>query len=42
MRAVIDTNVLISALMAPHGIPARIYNAWQEGHFTLLMCTEQA
>ncbi len=41
MRAVIDTNVLIAALISPRGIPASIYNAWQEGRFTLLTCTEQ-
>lgn len=41
MRAVLDTNILISALIAPTGSPAAIYNAWEEGRFTLLTCAEQ-
>jgi uncharacterized protein len=39
-RVVLDTNVLISALMVQTGKPAAIYRAWQEGHFTLLTCAE--
>jgi len=41
MRAVIDTNVLVSALIAPRGTPAAIYSSWQEHRFTLLTCQEQ-
>lgn len=40
MRVVLDTNVLISALMIQTGNPAANYSAWQEGQFTLLTCTE--
>jgi predicted nucleic acid-binding protein len=40
MRVVLDTNILISALMIHAGNPARIYRAWQEGQFKLLTCTE--
>ena len=40
MRVVLDTNVLISALIAPTGNPAAIYRAWREGYFTLLTCAE--
>jgi uncharacterized protein len=40
MRVVLDTNILISALMVQAGHPAAIYHAWQEGHFTLLTCAE--
>lgn len=40
MRVVLDTNILISALMIQSGGPAAIYRAWQEGHFTLLTCAE--
>src|SRR5580692_1880310 len=40
MRVVLDTNILISALMVQTGNPAAIYRAWQEGHFTLLTCAE--
>lgn len=41
MRVVLDTNILVSALMAPAGNPAAIYTAWQDGRFTLLTCAEQ-
>jgi uncharacterized protein len=40
MRVVLDTNILISALMIQTGYPDAIYHAWQEGHFTLLTCAE--
>jgi putative PIN family toxin of toxin-antitoxin system len=41
MRVVLDTNILISALLVQLGHPAAIYRAWQEGFFTLLICAEQ-
>jgi putative PIN family toxin of toxin-antitoxin system len=41
MRVVLDTNILVSALLVQLGHPAAIYGAWQEGHFTLLTCAEQ-
>ncbi|HEY6390282.1 MAG TPA: putative toxin-antitoxin system toxin component, PIN family [Bryobacteraceae bacterium] len=41
MRVVLDTNILVSALLIQVGHPAAIYLAWQKGHFTLLTCTEQ-
>jgi len=40
MRVVLDTNILISALMVREGNPATIYQAWQEGQFILLTCAE--
>src|SRR5713101_6764772 len=40
MRVVLDTNILVSALIAPAGNPAAIYNAWEQGKFTLLTCAE--
>jgi uncharacterized protein len=40
MRVVLDTNILISALMIQEGSPVAIYRAWQEGQFTLLTCAE--
>jgi predicted nucleic acid-binding protein len=40
MRVVLDTNILVSALIAPTGNPAVIYNAWEQGKFILLTCTE--
>jgi uncharacterized protein len=40
MRVVLDTNILISALLVQAGNPAAIYRAWREGHFTLLTSAE--
>ena len=40
MRVVLDTNILVSALMIQMGHPAAVYRAWQEGYFTLLTCAE--
>jgi len=40
MRVVLDTNVLVSALIIQTGNPAAIYRAWQEARFTLLTCAE--
>lgn len=41
MRVVLDTNILVSALIAPAGKPASIIDAWLDGKFTLLICAEQ-
>lgn len=41
MRVVLDTNILISALLVQVGHPAAIYGAWQEGHFAFPTCAEQ-
>ena len=37
MRAVLDVNVLISALLSRTGTPARLLLAWQEGRFELIV-----
>lgn len=37
MRAVLDPNVLISALLSPLGAPARVLVAWQQGEFELVV-----
>ena len=41
MRVVLDTNILVSALLTQLGNPAIIYRSWHEGNFTLLTCKEQ-
>lgn len=41
MRAVLDTNVLLSALLSPHGWPDVIYRAWQKGRFDLVTSSAQ-
>jgi putative PIN family toxin of toxin-antitoxin system len=38
---VLDSNILLSALISPHGVPGRIYEAWQDGRFILVTCAEQ-
>ena len=37
MCAVLDVNVLISALLSPTGSPARLLLAWQAGRFELIV-----
>jgi putative PIN family toxin of toxin-antitoxin system len=36
MRVVLDTNILISALISPHGLPEAIYRAWRAARFELV------
>jgi putative PIN family toxin of toxin-antitoxin system len=36
MRVILDTNVLVSALLVAGSIPARIVDAWLEGRFALV------
>lgn len=38
MRVVLDTNIIVSALIASTGRPAAIIDAWLDGKFTLLTC----
>ena len=37
MRVLFDPNIIISALLAPTGAPARLVNAWQHGAFELVV-----
>jgi hypothetical protein len=37
MRAVLDANVFVSALLSPRGIPARILTAWRAEWFDLVI-----
>lgn len=37
MRVVLDTNVLVSAFLNPHGVPARILQKALAGELTLLL-----
>ena len=41
MRLVIDTNILISALLAPASLPAQLMVAWRAERFDLLTAAEQ-
>lgn len=36
MRVILDTNVLLGALISPHGPPDTLYRAWRTGRFDLV------
>ena len=36
MRVVLDTNILFSALISPHGAPDAIYRAWRAARFEVV------
>jgi len=40
MRVILDTNILLSALLSPHGAPAKLVDAWERKVFTLVTCDE--
>jgi putative PIN family toxin of toxin-antitoxin system len=41
MRVVLDTNIFVSALIAPAGKTAAIIDAWRDRKFALLTCATQ-
>ena len=41
MRVVLDTNVLLSALISPHGSPDVFYRAWRAARFEIVTSTTQ-
>lgn len=41
MRVVLDTNVLLSALISPHGPPDTIYRAWRTARFEIVTSVTQ-
>jgi len=41
MRVILDTNVLLGALISPHGPPDAIYRAWRAARFELVTSTHQ-
>jgi uncharacterized protein len=41
MLVLLDSNVLISALLMTHGAPARIVDHWRDRGFRLLTCQRQ-
>ncbi|MDR1228680.1 MAG: putative toxin-antitoxin system toxin component, PIN family [Azoarcus sp.] len=41
MRVILDTNVLLGALISSHGSPNAIYRAWREARFDLVTSTVQ-
>ena len=41
MRVVLDTNILVSALISRVGATDRLYSAWKDGRFVLVTSNEQ-
>lgn len=41
MRVIIDTNVLVSALLYERSLPYQLVTLWRQGRFTLLTSAEQ-
>lgn len=41
MRVILDTNVLLGALISPRGAPDQIYRAWRSARFELVTSVEQ-
>ena len=41
MRVILDTNVLLGALISPHGPPDAIYRAWRAARFELVTSVPQ-
>jgi putative PIN family toxin of toxin-antitoxin system len=38
MRVILDTNILLSALLSPLGAPAKLLDAWERRVFTFVAC----
>jgi uncharacterized protein len=38
MRLILDTNILLSALLSPLGATAKLLDAWERKRFTLVAC----
>lgn len=41
MKVVLDTNVLVSGLLSPKGMPGRIMAAWDDARFELVLAFAQ-
>jgi putative PIN family toxin of toxin-antitoxin system len=41
MRVILDTNVLLGALISPHGPPDMLYRAWRAARFELVTSATQ-
>ena len=42
VKAVVDTNIWVSALVAPSGTAAQIVELWKDGRFKLLISEQQS
>lgn len=36
MRVILDTSIIVSGLISPHGTPAKVLTCWEDGEFILL------
>jgi len=41
MRVIVDTNILLSALINPNGLPAQLIDAWRGARFDLITSRDQ-
>jgi putative PIN family toxin of toxin-antitoxin system len=41
LRVILDTNILVSALLVRGTPPDELYEAWRDGHFDLVSCKRQ-
>ena len=41
MKVVLDTNILVAALISNKGVPRKIYRAWLDGRYTLVTSSWQ-
>ena len=41
MRVIVDTNILLSALIIPNGLPAQLIDAWRGARFDLITSRDQ-
>jgi uncharacterized protein len=41
MRVILDTNIIVSALLSEHGVPAQLLNTWTDKAFILVTSTTQ-
>lgn len=37
MKVVLDTNIFISGLLLPKGVPGRIVQAWRQSQYSLIL-----
>lgn len=37
LRAILDPNVIVSALLSPSGAPGELLRRWREGHFDVVL-----
>lgn len=41
MRVIVDTDILLSALINPHGLPAQLIDTWRGARFELVTSRDQ-